>query len=99
MIWGITLKAQYYLANTASGDTTSTANLKPAYWPGIGFFGNRRKRMVERYNVTVEVLEEELLDDNVNVQMPPNEKMQVVEKDASMTRWIFYEMLEKMSKE
>lgn len=79
------LKAQYYLANTASGDTTQINNLKPAFWPGIGFFGNRRKRMV---NGTDEVLE-----------VPLNEAIQGEEKTSSMTRWIFYEMLEKMSNE
>lgn len=97
MIWGLTLKAQYYLANTANGNTAQIDNLKPANWPGIGFFGNRRKRTVERYNETAEVLEEGLLEDDVEV--PANEAIQGAEKETSMTRWIFYEMLAKMSKE
>uniref|UniRef100_A0A336MJH2 CSON000719 protein n=1 Tax=Culicoides sonorensis TaxID=179676 RepID=A0A336MJH2_CULSO len=97
VVWGIVLKAQYYLANTASG-AVQIDNLKPAYWPGIGFFGNRRKReLVERYNVSAEVLEEESLKEDVNVIS--NEAIQGPEKDTKMTRWIFYEMLEKMAKE
>lgn len=85
IIWGIVLKAQYYLATTGIG-SVNINGLKPTYWPGLGIIANRRrKRMI---NGKKEIY-----------FAPENEAFQGDEKEMSMTRWIFYEMLAKMSKE
>lgn len=91
MIWGLVLKAQYYLAN---GGQFGVSQLKPSFFPG--FIDSKRKKRGSSLNSTSEKY---VVSAEVLVEEPINEAIAGQEKDTSMTRWMLYTGLEEFAKQ